>query len=84
MTMVWPISPALPVEPVTISPALDDAAADPRADEGRDDVAIASPRAQPEFAVAADPDVVLDQDRAVESGRELRADRDSSSRSGWR
>ena len=68
LTMMWPISPALPVDPVTISPAQDDAAADPRADEGRDQVAMAPPRAEAELAVAADADVVLHQDRAVEDG----------------
>ena len=55
--------------------AQDDAAADARADEGRDQVAMAPPRAQAKLRVAADAHVILHQDRAIEKRGKLRADR---------
>ena len=80
-TMMWPTSPGVAGRPVDDLPVLDEAAADPGADEGGDDVAIAPPRPEPELAVAADPDVVLDEDRPIQDRREHRARARSCGRS---
>ena len=56
--------------------AEDQAAADPGADERGDHVAVAPPGAEAELAVAADPDVVLDQHRPAQDRREVGPERE--------
>src|SRR5271166_6536045 len=55
--------------------AQDDAAADARAHEGRDQVPVAAPGTQPEFGVSCHAYVVLDENRPVKISGKLRTNR---------
>ncbi len=75
LMIMCPSSPALPVDPFTICPVEDQAAADPGPDERRDDLAKSTPGTQPKFGIAAHANVVPHQDGPFERRRELRPDR---------
>ena len=66
LTIMCPISPALPVAPLDDLAAANHAAADPGADERGDHVAITSPDPEPKLGVAGDPHVVPHQHRPAE------------------
>ncbi len=76
LTVICPISPALPVAPGHDNSALNEAAANAGADKHGNDVLKPATRAEAKFAVAADADVILHQHWPAEERRETRAERE--------